>query len=140
MKRTLFLACFLLTSMFAFSQTVYKVVVNSVVVRTGPGKNYKAVDDPGDGSACKLTKGTMVESDGKVRNGFLHVLDPYPRYNWGEGWIPLQYVKKATKCPVCKGKGTTGRVCPSCNGEGYGGCCAYSGKELCPKCGFLGYY
>lgn len=143
MKRVLFLACFLLASMFAFSQTVYyKVTVNNVVVRTGPGKNYSAAPSPIDDKACKLSKGSLVESNGKIRNGYLHVSCPYATYNWGDGWIPVQYAKKAVKCPVCKGKGTMGRECDYCHGNDGMGCrfCSYSGQESCPKCGTLGYY
>lgn len=141
MKRALFLVCFLMSCIFMLGQkpTYYRVSANNVVVRTGPGKNYKAVLDPWD-QPCKLQKNIVVGSNGKIRNGYLFVEDPSSLNNWGEGWIPLQYVKKAMKCPICRGTGNTGRVCPECNGEGTPYCCSSTGKELCSKCSGVGSY
>lgn len=144
MKKLVFIITLVMFAVGAYSQqtTYYKSTGTNVNVRKGPGTNYAVVQLSG-GARCgtgkaQLGKGEMVISDGKQRNGFIHVFTAYPALCWEEGWVSAKFLTKAIKCESCNGEGNTGRVCPNCNGEGFG-CCNYTGKELCDDCGGIGY-
>ena len=143
MKRFLLLIAVMFTAASISAQKYFISTGNNVNVRTGPGKNYRVMTGPG-GAKCpqedmkiQLGKGEFVYNEGVRRNGFIKVSD---FMCWKDGWVSAKFLKPARKCPRCNGRGTTGRVCPGCHGEGYPTCCAYTGKEPCPKCGHLGYY
>lgn len=144
MKRIIMMLAVMMTAMTMCAQKYYVCTGSNVNVRTGPGKNYSVMYGAG-GAHCtegrvQLGKGELVYNEGVKRNGFIKVSSPYAWMCYENGWVSAQYLKPATRCSRCKGRGTTGRVCPECHGEGYAYCCAYTGKELCPKCGYLGYY
>lgn len=131
------------------AQTVtgyFKVTADNIYIRKGPGKNYGFVKTSGargtrEGVNAKTWKGMFVESNGKRKNGYVYVTEVGPDFYWAEdgGWIPQQYLVKATQCPTCKGSGNTGRQCPECGGQGFRYCCLYTGMEQCTKCGGVGY-
>ena len=144
MKRLLMMMLLISATMTMCAQKYYKCTGNNVNVRTGPGKNYAVMYGAG-GAKCmegrvQLFKGELVFNEGVKRNGFIKVSASGPTLCWEEGWVSAQYLKPATRCSRCNGRGTTGRVCPECNGDGYYYCCGYTGKEPCPKCGIIGYY
>ena len=146
MKRFVMLIAVLLAAASMSAQKYFICTGTNVNVRTGPGKNYSVMTGSG-GAKCppeyekiQLDKGELVYNEGVRRNGFIKVSFAGASMCWEDGWVSAQYLKPARKCPRCNGRGTTGRVCPECHGEGYYYCCAYTGKELCPKCGYLGYY
>lgn len=144
MKRIIMMLAVMMTAMTICAQKYYISTGTNVNVRTGPGKNYSVMNGMG-GVHCtsgkiQLGKGELVFNEGVKRNGFIKVSSTGPYPCWEDGWVSAQYLKPATLCNRCKGKGTTGRVCPECGGQGYAYCCNYTGKELCEKCWGLGYY
>jgi len=146
MKKFMILfAVMFMASANVFSQEVYyRCTGDNVNIRKGPGTKFGRIMRSGSAhcgnGVAQLWKGAIVCGDGKVKNGFLHVTETGPDMCWDEGWVSAQFLKKATKCPECNGQGTTGRKCPVCNGSGWRACCFYTGMELCPKCGYVGYY
>lgn len=133
----------LFTTLSVNAQKMFVCTGNNVIVRTGPGKNYKAVNGVG-GAHCTsgrilLAKGEHVLNGKVMKNGYVKVSCADPSLCWDEGWVASQYLKAATPCSRCHGKGTTGRKCPECHGEGAWVCCYYTGVEFCPKCGGVGY-
>ena len=142
-KALLLLAlCLTLGTMAASAQTHYRVTGNNVNMRKGPGTNYpRGAAVPGRqgigyDTPFVLDKGQIVTYEGKRKNGFVYVSEIT---TMAEGWVSAKFLTPATKCTACKGRGNTGRVCPTCHGEGYGYCCNYTGKQLCSRCGGVGY-
>ena len=145
-KLLILFSLFVLVSIDCFSQDVYyRCTGNNVNVRRGPGTNYGKMNSSG-GMKCpmgaiQLFKGDIVLGYNISRNGFIKICNilPHPCME-DEGWVSAQYLVRATRCSSCRGTGNTGRVCPECGGEGFGYCCNYTGKELCDKCGGIGFY
>ena len=144
-KKLFFLVSFILfgfINTYAQREIYYRCTGDYVNVRKGPGTKYGKVITGGakcPNGPAQLFKGQIVVGDGVKRNGFIHIDYFVPTPCIDSGWVSAKYLVPATKCGSCRGSGTTGRVCPTCNGEGYGYCCNYSGKELCEKCGGIGY-
>jgi len=143
MKRLLCIFALLLTLCgAAFAQTFYKCTGDRVRVRTAPSLNSGMVQYSGaygSEGPVYLDKGEKVVSYGVRRNGFIKV-SYYGSYNlWDTGWVSEKYLKKALRCPVCKGKGYFNQVCPECNGAGVHACCDFTGKKRCNSCGGVGY-
>ena len=140
MKKVLFLFMLLLFvgTAESYAQKAYRVTGNNVIVRKGPGTKYGVVKNIG--GTVQLWKGYIVKSDKAPKNGFVHFV--YEGAGAGEacdGWVSMKFLKPATKCSACNGRGNTGRKCSACNGEGGRVCCNYTGMELCEKCGGEGY-
>lgn len=145
MKKLFFIFTIMMVSLSVYAQKqqiYYKSTGTNVNIRKGPGTNYAVQSLDGGvhcgGGKAQLVKDEIVISDGKQRNGFIHVY-PADEPCWEEGWVSAQYLTRATKCSACNGRGNTGRKCPECNGEGVYACCHYSGMEPCPKCWGIGY-
>ena len=104
MKKQMILFAFMLMAMSTFAQSTvyYECTGNNVNIRKGPGTNYGVVELTG-GMPCgegkaQLSKGDFVESDGQQRNGFIHVMEKGLGWPcWEEGWVSVQYLKKAAK-------------------------------------------
>lgn len=143
MKKLIVLFAFVMLSIGMQAQTYYRCTGDNVNVRLSPNLKSRCVQLSG-GAHCgmgnaRLYKGAIVKSTGKVRNGFMYVMETGPDFCWEYGWVSTKYLVKAMKCASCRGTGTTGRRCPECNGQGVYACCLYTGKELCPKCWGKGY-
>lgn len=122
----------------ANAQKYYRSTGDRVIVRSGPGKNYRQIKDEGWLQPVYLGKGEIVSFEGAKRNGFVKIGSMSLKMFW-TGWASAQYLTPAVKCQACNGRGTTGRVCPECNGEGLAYCCNYTGRELCNQCGGIGW-
>lgn len=137
------LACLLMCTT-AQSQVYYKCVVNGALVRTGPGTNYRVLKYYSQGGNspkdARLSKGWILASDGRQRNGFIHVEDLTSHGNFGDGWVSAKSLVKMTrKCPSCRGRGFFNKPCDNCGGSDFG-ClvCDYSGHLRCERCRGLG--
>lgn len=128
------------------AQTYYRCTGDKVNVRSGPGKKYSVLrcEYQGMNEPQQMMKGHVVKYLGKKRNGFMYVEDAVD-YLWtafGKGWVSAQYLKPASKCTSCKGKGRLNKKCPECGGQG---CPMYNvsncdyGYVRCQKCAGTGY-
>ena len=142
---TLLLGC--PQSLRAQTARCLKVTTSNIPVRTRP--NAKAPITHGTGQSYKwesrTDKGWVVKNLGKRRNGYIYVegtIGGSQGWHGGgfeRGWIPAKYLRNATKCSICKGKGFFNRKCPDCDGEGFWGCCYETGKLRCNSCKGVGY-
>lgn len=87
-----------------------------------------------------INKGFVIMSKDVSEGRFTKIYNRYDNLCWDEGWIPSTCLSPATKCPQCKGKGTTGRRCDKCQGDGAWACCQFKGLEVCGRCKGIGYY
>ena len=144
MKRLLMMMLLVMATMGVNAQRiVYFCSGDNVNVRKGPGKNYGVIYGESQGAYVQLFKKQGAESDGKIKNGFVHVKAYYgptgAQSVWG--WVSLQYMKKGVqKCGACNGRGYLNTPCDLCKGTG-SNClmCGNTGKTTCSQCykGFL---
>ena len=150
MKRIL-IALLLVMCSCANAQTFYKVTGKNVNVRQGPGANYGVLtyysyegEEAWQLSANNYAYG-CVRYLGKKQNGFMYVEAFMPSGGTASdelerGWVSAQYLKPASKCTICNGKGFFNRpsraynepYCPLHQDKCYG-------KEHCNKCYGWGY-
>ena len=130
MKRILLLFTLLLTLAGAsYAQVHYKCTGQNVRVRTAPSLKSGIVQYSGaygSGGPVMLDKGEIVRSLGVQRNGFAKVAHISSYNLWEEGWVSLQYLVRAQRCPEC-------------NGDGAHWCCDFTGKKQCSQCHGIGY-
>lgn len=140
MKKIIFILIAMLACIGASARTFYKVAANNVPLKSGPGKNYEASYTSGAYGIpiepAHLSKGEIVYSDEPAQNGYVLVWEFANRFPvWGDGWVSIKYLKKATKCSNCKGEGWFNKVCPQCHGQAYNLCsCKGRGQKICKKC------
>lgn len=150
MKTKLFLSL-LLCMLYAGvnAQTVHYKCIAKTYVYSGAGYNYSKVEYEEQGGLTfdsEYTKGSIVECNGSVKNGFMIVEECEHQNTGGRGsngigWVPVKNFVKATKCTTCAGKGHLNSMCPECEGNGFYMCeCNGTGKKICPKCKGAAYY
>ena len=123
------------------SQSYHYRVNRYVIVYQGPGDYYDQTTYDVDDSPAEYEKGSIVESTGLIKNGYMFVSHCGCRGGHGDpedGWILADAVSRMQTCRDCGGTGyDSNRICPECDGEGYG-CCTYTGKMQCNVCHGIG--